>query len=106
MMTDLELLYKINEGLDNRFQGGKDPFKIITRLVEECGELAREVNHFEKQGVKSEKHGEPDKKHLAKEIQDVLRCALQVASYYEVEEVLKQTIEEDYVQIKSEGWIS
>lgn len=105
-MDSFALLYKINEGLDKRFQGGKDPFKIMTRLVEECGELAREVNHFEKQGVKSEKHGEPDKKHLAKEIQDVLRCALQIASYYEVKDILAHTIEEDYVQIKAEGWVS
>lgn len=105
-MDNLALLYKINEGLDNRFQGGRDPFKIMTRLAEECGELAKEVNHFEKQGVKSEKHGEPDKKHLAKEIQDVLRCALQVAAYYEVEDLLEHTIKEDYEKIKSEGWVS
>lgn len=105
-MDHFALLYKINEGLDNRFQGGKDPFKIMTRLTEECGELAREVNHFEKQEVKSEKHDEPDKKHLAKEVQDVLRCALQIAAYYQVEDVLKDTIKEDYEKIKSEGWVS
>lgn len=31
-MDNLTLLYKINEGLDNRFQGGRDPFKIMMRL--------------------------------------------------------------------------
>ena len=40
------------------------------------------------------------KKHLAKEIQDVLRGALQVASYYEVEDLLTATIQEDFEQIK------
>ena len=105
-MDVLTQLILINKGLDRRFEGGSDPFKIITRLAEECGELAKEVNHFEKQGVKMEKHGVPDKKHLAKEVQDVLRCALQIASYYEVEDLLTTTITEDYEQIKKEGWIS
>jgi NTP pyrophosphatase (non-canonical NTP hydrolase) len=37
----------ICENLDQKYPEGKDPFKIITRLTEECGELASQVNHFE-----------------------------------------------------------
>jgi NTP pyrophosphatase (non-canonical NTP hydrolase) len=33
----------------------------MTRLLEECGELAKEVNHFEGTGIKRQKYGEPDK---------------------------------------------
>ncbi len=30
----IEKLYKIAEGLNNRFQDGDDPFYIVTRLAE------------------------------------------------------------------------
>lgn len=35
----IDKLYKIAEGLNNRFQDGDDPFYIITRLAEECGDV-------------------------------------------------------------------
>lgn len=38
--------------------------------------------YFEGRGIKREKYGVPDKAHLAKEIQDVLHAALQVAIFY------------------------
>lgn len=31
-------LYKICEGLNKRFPGNEDPFRILSRLMEECGE--------------------------------------------------------------------
>ncbi len=33
-------LQKINEGLNVRFPDCNNPFMIMTRLLEECGELA------------------------------------------------------------------
>jgi NTP pyrophosphatase (non-canonical NTP hydrolase) len=50
----IDKLYKIAEGLNVRFPDGNNPFMIVTRLAEECGEVATEVNHFEKKGVKVE----------------------------------------------------
>ena len=67
-------IYKINKGLEKLFPDGNDPFKIVTRLTKESGEVAREVNHIEGTGRKKEKYGQPDKKKLAKEIQDVMRA--------------------------------
>ena len=101
----IEKLIKINQGLDKRFPKGKDPFKIITRLLEECGELAAEINHFEDEGVKKEKRGESDKKKLAKEIQDVLRCVFQLVVYYHVEKELNESIQLYYERVKREGLI-
>lgn len=101
----LDKLWVINRGLDKRFPDGREPFQMVTRLLEECGELAAEVNHFEGSGVKAEKHGPPDPVHLAKEIQDVLRCALQLASYYAVEEQLNASIEASYRQVIAEGLV-
>jgi NTP pyrophosphatase (non-canonical NTP hydrolase) len=72
----MERLKVISVGLSRRFPNHNEPFQIITRLLEECGELAEQVNHFEGTGVKREKHGEPDKAKLAKKAQDVLRCVL------------------------------
>ena len=53
----IEKLYKIAEGLNNHFKDGDDPFYIVTRLAEECGEVASQVNHFERKGVKASEAG-------------------------------------------------
>jgi len=105
MSTDLRTLFAISAGLSRRFADGNSPFEIMTRLLEECGELAGEVNHFEGRGVKREKHGDPDRAHLAKEIQDVLRCAAQLAQHYGVEAELESSILISYQRLVSEGWI-
>jgi NTP pyrophosphatase (non-canonical NTP hydrolase) len=101
----LDKLLPITKGLNRRFSSGNDPFQIATRLLEECGELAKEINHFEGQGIKREKYGEPNKDHLAKEVQDVMRSALQVALYYQIEAELETSIEQAYQQMKTEGLI-
>jgi NTP pyrophosphatase (non-canonical NTP hydrolase) len=101
----LEQIREINLGMDRRFPAGRDPFQIITRLAEECGELAAQVNHFEGSGVKQEKNGAPDKIRLAKEVLDVLRCALQVAAYYDAESELALAAQRYYESLQQEGWI-
>lgn len=102
----MERLYQINAGLDKRFPQGREPFQIITRLAEECGELAAEVNHFEGSGVKRQKHGPPDRARLAKEVMDVLRCALQIAAYYGIEAELEAVIDQSYARMVAEGLIA
>ena len=72
-------------------------------MLEESGELAKEINHFEGTGIKRQKYGEPDKNHLAKEVIDVLRCAIQVAIYYGIEQELTQTLLSNYERLKQEG---
>ena len=98
-------LLSITKGLNRRFSDGNDPFQIATRLLEESGELAKEINHFEGRGVKREKYGKPDKAHLAKEVQDVIRTALQIALHYQIEEELKLSIEQSYQRMVEEGLI-
>jgi NTP pyrophosphatase (non-canonical NTP hydrolase) len=104
-MNPWEQLQQINVALDRRFPDGRNPYQIMTRLAEECGELAREVNHFEGSGVKADKHGAPDPAHLAKEAQDVLRCALQIVAYYGLQDELEQSIAASYEQARREGLI-
>jgi NTP pyrophosphatase (non-canonical NTP hydrolase) len=102
----MERLYRIVDGLNARFPGGDEPFRIVTRLCEEAGELASVVNHFEGTGVKRTKHGSPDLSMLATEIQDVLRVALAVARHYGVEDHLRDSIDESYRQLLAEGYIA
>lgn len=98
-------LYKIIQGLNKKYPEGNEPFKIVTRLAEECGELAKEVNHFEKTGIKIKKYGQPDKQKMAKEIQDIIRCVLQITKYYNTEKELKKSIENSYKKLKKDGFI-
>ena len=101
----MDKIIQIVKGLNMAFPDGNDPYKIITRLAEECGELAKEVNHFEHSGIKLEKYGEPSKEAMAKEVQDVIRCALQVAVYYGIEEELEVSVERSYQKLKTDGFI-
>ena len=101
----MQRLLDVSAGLAHRFPDHNGPFEIMTRLLEECGELAAQINHFEERGVKRQKHGAPDKTHLAKEVQDVMRAALQVALYYQIEDELQASIDQAYERMRGEGLI-
>ena len=100
-----KILYIAN-GYNKKYPNGNTPFQIIARLCEEAGELASAVNHFEDTGAKRQKHGLPDKMALAKEVEDVVRTALSVAQYYEIEQELKEVIDQRYATKIAEGYIS
>ena len=107
--TERDTLWKLRaiaSGLNLRLPEGDEAFRIATRLLEECGELAQQVNHFQGVGIKREKMGEPSAAMLAKEIKDVLLCALQLAQHYGVEQELRASIESSYQQLKGEECIS
>ena len=105
MTIDFEQLQAVARGFSRRFPEGDDPFRMMARLLEECGELAQQVNHFEGSGVKREKHGEPDRANLAKEIRDVLTCVARVIDHYHVEAEVAASIEWIYQRLKHEGFI-
>ncbi len=102
----LEELLTIAEGMKRRFPEGDEPFQIMTRLLEECGELAQVVNHFEGTGVKRKKYGEPDPNKLAKEVMDVLGCALQIALHYDIADGVEALLEDRYQRLTREGFIA
>lgn len=101
----LDKIIPITKGLNRRFPNGNHPFQIATRLLEECGELAKQINHFEGQGVKTDKYGEPDKVRLAKEVQDVIRAAIQIALHYEILDEVQKSIDQSYNRMIDEGLI-
>jgi len=101
----IDKLYKIAKGLNAKFPDGNNPFMIVTRLAEECGEVAAEVNHFERKGVKVERFGAPDRGKLAKELQDVMRAVLHLALYYGLQAELTKSVDECYRRMVSEGLV-
>lgn len=104
-MPLLEKLLRINDAYDKKYDD-VDPFRITTRLAEECGELAAQVNHFEGSGSKRQKLGEPSKQALAAEVIDVMRCALHLATYYEVMAEMETVAVSVLTQLEEEGWLS
>jgi NTP pyrophosphatase (non-canonical NTP hydrolase) len=102
----LDHLWTSNLALRRRFPNGVEPFRIISRLAEECGELSAEVQLWEDQGVKRAKHGDPDPHKLATEVMDVMRAALAVAEYYHVEPELSAAIQGSIERAVTAGLLS
>jgi NTP pyrophosphatase (non-canonical NTP hydrolase) len=92
-------------GYARRFPEGNDPFQMVTRLLEECGEVASEVNRWEDSGLKRQKHGEPSKAELANEIRQALVALVQIAAHYGVEEEIDLSIASSLARMRAEGLI-
>lgn len=100
----LDRLITLANGMNHRFPEGNHPYEIMTRLLEECGEVASEVNHFENSGTKALRHGEASKENLAGEIRDVLNALMQLTLYYDVQEEVEQAVETSIQQLAEEGY--
>ena len=100
-----EKLKALTLALERRFPKGHEPYQMMTRLLEECGELATEIHIFEDSGVKRKKHSEPDKMRMANEIKGVLLCVLQVMRYYKIEDEVINSIEQSYQRALNEGLV-
>jgi NTP pyrophosphatase (non-canonical NTP hydrolase) len=101
----LEKLYRLAKGYARRFPSGNEPFQMATRLLEECGEVASEVNQWEGSGLKNIKRGEPSKMQMATEIKQALATLMQIAAYYSVEDELSLSIDKSLEKMKDEGLI-
>ena len=101
----MERFYKMAEAANKRFPEGVEPYQMATRLLEECGEVAKEINHFEGSGIKRQKYGEPSKEKLANEIRQSIVELLKIAAYYSVEAELEESIRLSLERSKKEGLI-
>ena len=101
----MEKIIKMVKGTNKRFPNGVEPFQIVTRLLEECGEVASEVNHREKTGIKIQKYGEPSKEKLANEIRQALQALMQIVVYYDIEIELDNSIDQSLERMRNEGLI-
>ena len=89
----MERFYKMVEASNKRFPNGVEPYQMATRLLEECGEIASEINLWEDSGIKRQKHGDPKKEDIANEIRQAMVELVKIARYYHVEEELEASIQ-------------
>ena len=89
----MKKLYDVAAKHTARFPNGNEPYQIVTRILEECGEVASEVNHFEKSGLKEQKHGEPSRQKLADEVKQAMSCLVQLIQYYGIEEEFERSLD-------------
>ena len=102
----MERFYKMVEASNKRFPEGVKPFQMATRLLEECGEIASEINLWEASGIKRQKHGDPKKEDIANEIRQAMVELVKIAHYYHVEEELEASIQTSLERSKEEGLIN
>ncbi len=101
----MENLIQLAEGMNRRFPEGNDAFQITTRILEECGEVAKEVNRLENSGTKVLRHGNGSKEDLTSEIKDAMNALMQLAIYYNATDQLQTAIHNSIEQLKTEGYI-
>lgn len=101
----MEKFYKMVEASNKRFPNGVEPYQMATRLLEECGEIAAEINLWEDSGLKRQKHGEPKKENIANEIRQAMVELVKIAMYYNVEKELEEAIDQSLKRSKEEGLI-
>lgn len=99
----MEKLYLMAKGHTLRFPKGNEPFQITTRILEECGEVAQEVNRFEKSGRKVADLGPATKEDLANEIRQAMMCLAQLAQYYNCEKEVDDAINISICRLKADG---
>ena len=68
--------------------------------MEECGEVAAEINLWEDSGLKRQKHGKPKKENIANEIRQAIAELVKIAVYYHVEEELDASIRQSIERSK------
>lgn len=101
----MERFYKMAEASNKKFPNGVEPYQMATRLLEECGEVASEINLWEDSGIKRQKHGEPKKEDLANELRQAITELFKIAKYYNVEKELEESIENSLQRSRSGGFI-
>lgn len=78
---------------------------MATRLLEECGEVAAEINLWEDSGIKRQKRGEPKKENLANELRQAITELFKIARYYHVEKELVEAVKRSLQRSREEGLI-
>ncbi len=101
----MKRFYQMVEASNKRFPKGVQPYQMATRLLEECGEVAAEINLWEDSGLKRQKHGDPKKEDIANEIRQAMVELVKIAVYYHVEDELDASIQQSLERSRKEGLI-
>ncbi len=76
----MQRFYRMAEAQNKHFPNGVEPYQMATRLLEECGEVASEINLWEDSGIKRQKHGDPKKENIANEIRQAMLELVKIVS--------------------------
>ncbi|MFX1393002.1 MAG: nucleotide pyrophosphohydrolase [Promethearchaeota archaeon] len=85
-MAEKKTLKDIQHDIDKWVQnhgGYWPPLSMLSAVIEEIGELAREINCLE--GFKPKKSTEKNKKDLGEELADLIFSIICLANYYEID---------------------
>ena len=99
----MQRFYQMADASNRRFPEGVEPYQMAARLLEECGEVAAEINLWESSGIKRQKHGEPQKENIANEIRQAMVELVKIARYYHVEQELEDAVQRSIAQSRAEG---
>ncbi|MFX0002236.1 MAG: nucleotide pyrophosphohydrolase [Candidatus Hodarchaeota archaeon] len=80
--TSLHDIQKIIHDWITKHGGYWPPLAMLSAIIEEIGELAKEINHLE--GYKPKKHNDEENK-LGEELADVLYALICIANYYKID---------------------
>jgi len=90
-LTLRELQKKVDEWIQQFEEGYWPPLAMFTSLVEEIGELGREINNIERYKIKREESASK----IEEEVGDTLFSLICIANYFKInmEEALLKTLE-------------
>lgn len=105
----MDLLNKISliaQAQSKRFPNGDEPFKIMSRLLEECGEVSWELNHYERANVSVERNCKDNKENIVNEAFQVVMVLNQLLQYFDLSEDFVNKIEMVYKEFQDKGYIN
>ncbi|MBO6558830.1 MAG: hypothetical protein JJ957_20350 [Pseudomonadales bacterium] len=102
-MIDTHSIHLIAKAARDKF-GENGPHQIISRLTEEIGEIAADVNAREGSLAKREKAESGEMLH--KEIVDAMRALFDLVDYYDLELELNESVKESLQKWVDDGYIN
>jgi len=95
----LDRLYAVVDRYARRYPEQHHGPGYLTRLIEELGEVAVEVQRLEGVPGKVKKHGPGSIDDLASEVEDLLHTLLGLVRVYSAEEALNAVIEREFAKV-------
>lgn len=105
----MDLLSKISlvaQAQSKRFPNGDEPFKIMSRLLEECGEVSWELNHYERMNISVERNCKNNKENIVAEAYQVVMVLSQLLQYFDLSDDFINRIEMVYKEYQDKGYIN
>jgi NTP pyrophosphatase (non-canonical NTP hydrolase) len=104
-MELIEKVFTVAKAQSNRFPEGDYPFNIVSRLLEEGGEVAWELNHYARKGISIDRFNPDGKRELVYETYQVMIALCQLMQYFNLEDDLKKRMDEVHQEYLNKGYL-